>query len=207
MRNLASLTVLLVPILAITSCRSLPDIPGTSVRVLYDGGGMSTKSPVDIVIAPVRDETGEGMAPCDMLRSAFANALVRRRYSPLSIEYVSATFEGGDEAVGGDGTPIPASYTLGTLGEDAVLRVAVKTWDTTNWKYQRQLGVTIDAWMIDSMDPSERELWGARYEKMLDMHLKQNSYHIESALMEYCCEMIAADLMDCMPARTSRPGL
>ena len=61
--------------------------------------------------------------------------------------------------------------------------------------------------MIDSMDPSETELWGARYEKMLDMHLKQNSYHIESALMEYCCEMIAADLMDCMPARTSRPGL
>ena len=63
MRNLASLSILLVPILALSSCRTLPDVPGTSVRVLYSEGAMSAKSPVDIVVAPVRDETGESMAP------------------------------------------------------------------------------------------------------------------------------------------------
>ena len=205
MRNLASISILLVPFLALSSCRSLPDVPGTSVRVLYSEGGMSTKSPVDIVVAPVRDETGELTAPCDTLRAAFADALVRRRYSPLSIEYISSTLEA--EAAGSAGTPIPASYHPGTLGEDAVLRVAVKTWDMTNWQSQRQLGVCVDAWMIDSIDPLGTELWGARYEKTLDMELTQNRYPTESVLMAYCCEEIAAELMDCMPARTPRPGL
>ena len=100
MRNIASLSVsiLLLPVLATISCRNLPEIPGTSVRVLYAEGGISTKKPVDIVVAPVRDETGLAMAPCDMLRVAFAEALVRRRYSPLSLEYISSTLEPEAEA-------------------------------------------------------------------------------------------------------------
>ena len=209
MRNLASLSVsiLLVPIFATTSCRNLPEIPGTSVRVLYSEGGISTKKPVDIVVAPVRDETGLAMAPCDMLRVAFAEALVRRRYSPLSLEYISSTLETEAGATGGAAAPIPASYHPGTLGEDAVLRVAVKTWDMTNWEQEQQLGVIIDIWMVDSVDPLGTELWGARYEKMLDMGLEKNTYPTESVLMKYCCEVIATEIMDCMPARTPRPGL
>ena len=207
MRNLASLSVLLVPIFAITSCRNLPTVPGASVRVLYSEGGMSTKRPVDIVVAPVRDETGLAMAPCDMLRVAFADALVRRRYSPLSLEYISSTLEGEAGETGSGGAPISASYHPGTLGEDAVLRVVVKTWDRTEWEQDQQLWVVIDTWMIDSIDPLGSELWGARYEKMLDMGLAKNRYPIENVLMEYCCEVIATEIMDCMPARTARPGL
>ena len=205
MRNLASLSVLLVPILALSSCRTLPDVPGTSVRVLYSEGAMSAKSPVDIVVAPLRDETGESMAPCNELRVAFADALVRRRYSPLSLEYISSTLDG--QETGSEGTPVPASYHPGTLGEDAVLRVSVNTWDLTYWEHSRMLGVAIDVWMIDSIDPLGTEIWGARYEKTLDMGLEQNKYPTESVLVQYCCEVIAAELMECMPARTQRPGL
>jgi len=207
MRNLALLSTLLVPVLALTSCRSLPEVPGTSVRVLYSEGGMSTKNPVDIVVAPVNDETGEDMAPCNLLRVAFADALVRRRYSPLSLDYVSSALEGQVAAAVEEGMPVPASYNAGTLGEDAVLRVSVKTWDMSAWENQRQLGVTIDAWMMDSVDPLRKELWGARYETTLDMELMENSYPTESVLIDYCCSVIAAELMDCMPARTPRPGL
>ena len=168
---------------------------------------MSAKSPVDIVVAPVNDETGEDMAPCDMLRAAFADALGQRRYSPLSLGYVSSALEGQATAAGEVGTPVPASYNPGTLGEDAVLRVSVKTWDMSTWHNERKLGVTIDAWMVDSTDPLGTELWGARYEKTLDMALTSNRYPVESVLMDHCCEVIAGELMDCMPARTPRPGL
>ncbi len=207
MRNLASLSLLLVPALALSSCRNLPEVPGTSVRVLYSHEGMSTQSPVDIVVAPVRDETGDAMAPCDTLRAAFAEALVRRRYSPLSLDYVSSAMEAEAQAAEGGAALVPASYNPGTLGEDAVLRVAVKGWDMASWDHDRQLGVIIDAWMIDSTEPLGRELWGARYETTLDMKLMNNRYPTESVLMERCCGVIAAEIMDCMPARTSRPGL
>ncbi|MCH2105146.1 MAG: hypothetical protein MK291_00730 [Planctomycetes bacterium] len=207
MRNLASLSLLIVPALALSSCRNLPEVPGTSVRVLYSEGGMSAKSPVDIVVAPVADESGTNTAPCDMLRSAFADGLVRRRYSPLSLDYVSSALEGQAIAAAEAGTPVPASYSPGTLGEDAVFRASVKGWDTSLWQTERKLGVTIDTWMIDSVDPLSQELWGARYEKTLDMALMQNNYPTESVLMNYCCEVIAAEILDCMPARTPRAGL
>ncbi len=207
MRNLASLSLLIVPLLALTSCRSLPEVPGSSVHVLYSEGGMSAKNPVDIVIVPVSDETGTGMAPCDMLRSAFADALVRRRYSPLSLDYVSSALEGQAIAAAEAGTPVPASYNPGTLGEDAALRVSVKTWDMSALQSQEKIVVSVEAWMIDSVDPLSKELWGARYEKTLDMALMKNKYPTESVLMKHCCEMIAAEIMDSMPARTSRAGI
>jgi len=124
MHNKATLSLLLLPILALASCRSLPDVPGTSVTVLHSEDGMTAKSPVDIVIAPVQDEVGG--APCDFLYNAFAAALVQRRYSPLSPQYVASALEGSEETPDVTGTPIPASYNPGTLGEDAVLRVSVK---------------------------------------------------------------------------------
>jgi hypothetical protein len=205
MRNLASLSVLLLPLLTLTSCYTLPEVPGTSVQVIYSEGGMNTRSPVDIVVAPVLDETGHSLAPCEVLRGAFADALVRRRYSPLSIGYIASTME--TETPGVEGTPVPASYHPGTLGEDAVLRVSVKNWDMSAWEASQQLGVTIEVWMVDSTDAVGMELWGARYEKTLDMTLAKNKYPTESILIEHCCELIAAELMECMPARTPRPGL
>lgn len=207
MRNLASLSLLIVPALALTSCRSLPEVPGTSVRVLYSEGGMSTQNPVDIVVAPVADETGTSAAPCDMLQSAFADALIRRRYSPLSLNYVSSALEGEAIAAAESGAPIPASYSAGTLGEDAVFSAYVKTWDMSRWQAERKIVVTIDAWMTDSVDPLRKELWGARFEKTLDMALLQNNFPTESVLMKECCELIAAEILDCMPARTARAGL
>ena len=142
-----------------------------------------------------------------MLRGAFADALVRRRYTPLSLDYVSSALEGQELAAMEAGVPVPASYHPGTLGEDAVLRVSVKNWDMSVWQSMSQVSVTIDVWMIDSVDPLSKELWGARYEKTLDMKLMKNRYPTESVLMDYCCDVIAAEIMDCMPARTSRPGI
>jgi len=207
MYNKASLSLLLLPLLAISSCRSLPEVPGTSVRELYSEGGMAAKSPVDIVVAPIMVEANVGTVPSQALRTAFAEALVRRRYSPLSPEYISSTLEGMEATPDSAGAPIPASYSPGTLGEDAVLRIVVKNWDTTFWKTERRLGVTIDAWMIDSTDPLGTELWGARYDSSLDMSLMQNRYLTNETLMQHCCGEVARELMDCMPARTARPGL
>jgi hypothetical protein len=148
-----------------------------------------------------------GPVPSQALHSAFAEALVRRRYSPLSPEFIASTLEGMETTPDNVGAPVPASYSPGTLGEDAVLRLVVKSWDMSMWKTERKLGVTIDAWMIDSIDPLGTELWGARYDSVLDMSLMQNRYLTNEALMQHCCGEVARELMDCMPARTARPGL
>lgn len=207
MNNKASLSLLLVPVLAISSCRNLPEVPGTSVRELYSEGGMAAKKPVDIVVAPVMIEANVDSVPSQALSTAFAEALIRRRYSPLSADFIASTLEGAEAAPDNAGAPIPASYSPGTLGEDAVLRLVVKSWDMSLWKTERKLAVTIDAWMIDSIDPLGTELWGARYDSVLDMSLMQNRYLTDESLMQYCCGEVARELMDCMPARTARPGL
>ena len=207
MYNKASLSLLLIPVLAISSCRNLPEVPGTSVRELYSEGGMAAKSPVDIVVAPIMVDENVGPVPSQALHTAFAEALVRRRYSPLSPEFIASTLEGMEATPDNAGAPIPASYSPGTLGEDAVLRIVVKEWDTAFWKTERVLGVTVDAWMIDSTDTLGTELWGARYESVLDMSLMQNRYLTNETLMQHCCGEVARELMDCMPARTARPGL
>ena len=207
MHNKVSLSLLLLPVLAISSCRNLPEVPGTSVKELYSEGGMAAKSPVDIVVAPVMVDANVGPVPSQALHSAFAEALVRRRYSPLSPEFIASTLEGMETTPDNVGAPVPASYSPGTLGEDAVLRLVVKSWDMSMWKTERKLGVTIDAWMIDSIDPLGTELWGARYDSVLDMSLMQNRYLTNEALMQHCCGEVARELMDCMPARTARPGL
>jgi hypothetical protein len=207
MHNKATLSLLLLPVLAISACRNLPEIPGTSVRELYSEGGMAAKSPVDIVIAPVMVDENVGSVPSQGLQSAFAEALIRRRYSPLSPEFITSNLEGMDEAASSVGTPIPASYSPGTLGEDAVLRLEVLQWDMSLWKTDRKLSVTIDAWMIDSTDSMGTELWGARYDSVLDMSLEQNRYPTTESLINHCCGEIAREMMNCMPARTTRPGL
>ena len=207
MYNKVSLSLLLLPVLAVSSCRNLPEVPGTSVRELYSEGGMAAKSPVDIVVAPIMVEANISGVPSEALRSAFGDALVRRRYSPLSLEFITSSLEGMETTPDNVGAPIPASYSPGTFGEDAVLRLMVKSWDMSLWKTERKLGVTIDAWMIDSIDPLGTELWGARYDSVLDMSLMQNTYLTDESLMKYCCGEVARELMDCMPARTARPGL
>jgi hypothetical protein len=207
MYNKVSLSLLLLPVLAVSSCRNLPEVPGTSVRELYSEGGMAAKSPVDIVVAPIMVEANIGGVPSEALRSAFGDALVRRRYSPLSLEFITSSLEGMETTPDNVGAPIPASYSPGTFGEDAVLRLMVKNWDMSLWKTERKLGVTIDAWMIDSIDSLGTELWGARYDSVLDMSLMQNRYLTNEALMQHCCGEVARELMDCMPARTARPGL
>ena len=168
---------------------------------------MAAKSPVDIVIAPVMVGADIDSVPSEGLHSAFAEALIRRRYSPLSPEFIASNLEGMDETASSVGTPVPASYSPGTLGEDAVLRLVVKQWDMSLWKTDRKLSVTIDAWMIDSMDSMGTELWGARYDSVLDMSLMQNRFLTNESLIEHCCGEIAREMMDCMPARTTRPGL
>ena len=207
MYNKVSLSLLLLPVLAISSCRALPEVPGTSVRELYSEGGMAAKNPVDIVVAPVMVEANISDVPSEALHSAFAEALIRRRYSPLSPKFIAATLEGMEETPDNTGALVPASYSPGTLGEDAVLRLVVKSWDMSLWKTERKLGVTVDAWMIDSIDPLGTELWGARYDSVLDMSLMQNRFLTTKSMMEYCCGEVARELMDCMPARTARPGL
>ncbi|MDP6540613.1 MAG: hypothetical protein QF903_14935 [Planctomycetota bacterium] len=184
-RALAPLSLLAL----FAACQTVPDYPGEDVEVLHQGA-LESVQPADIVLAPVTvsAETPE-VVPTASLRRGFAKALVRRRYSPLALEYV-------------DREVVEASYRSGALDEDGVLRVEVQSWETSLWVSHGVLSVVMDAWMIDAR--TGEELWGGRITRRVRTRFEGASYPTEQALIDVVCDRLAEDLLEIMPART--PG-
>ena len=97
-------------------CNSLPDRPGAHTELLMRGTLESIR-PVDVAVAPITNLSSAADVPEEALRTAFHEALVKRRYSSLSLEYV-------------DLQVVEASYVTGSADEDACLRVEIRNWDT-----------------------------------------------------------------------------
>ncbi|MAF64187.1 MAG: hypothetical protein CMJ84_00825 [Planctomycetes bacterium] len=184
-RALAPLSLLAL----LVACQTVPDYPGEDIEVLHHGAIESVR-PADIVLAPVTvsSETPT-VVPAASLRRGFMKALVRRRYSPLALEYV-------------DREVVEASYRFGALDEDGVLRIEVQSWDTSLWVSHGVLSVVMDAWLTDARDGEE--LWGGRITRRVRTRFEGASYPTEQALIDVVCERLAEDLLEVMPART--PG-
>lgn len=172
-------------------CRTIPTVPGAGVEVLYQGT-LAEARPVDIVVAPIENTSKSSEVPVKALRDAFVRGLVKRRYSPLSLEYV-------------DRQVMEAAYTPGSLREDAVLQVEVLRWDTSLWESQGSIGVTLEAWMLDASQPGRAELWGGRLEERLHLDQELSSFGTQTALFEEVSEQIASKLLEAMPARPAAP--
>ena len=185
-RALAPLSMLAV----FAACQTIPDYPGEDIEVLHHGA-LESVQPADIVLAPVVVSAETlGTVPTASLRRGFMKALVRRRYSPLALEYV-------------DREVVEASYRSGALDEDGVLRVEVQTWDTSLWVSHGVLSVVMDAWMTDARDGEE--LWGGRITRRVRTRFEGASHPTEQALIDVVCERLAEDLLEIMPARTPGP--
>ena len=145
-----------VLVLFLTACYQLPPREGGSVDVITVGD-IETVSPVDIAVAPLIDltEVLPTHIPEEDLRTAFARALVKRRYTPLHLDYV-------------DRHVVDAAYAPGAAGEDAVLVISVEEWDDSLWDIHYALNVTLEAVVIDPDAPSGAELWKARVSRRFD---------------------------------------
>jgi hypothetical protein len=146
-----------------------------------------------VVVAQVENESGNVKLPAAMLRSAFHQGLVKRRYSPLALEYVDR--KSGDE-----------EYRRGSLQEEAVLEIRVERWDTRLWEANSALLVKLDAHLIDAKDPSGGELWSGRIDRRFDFGLERNQFPTQEALLRHVCTQIATEMLAALPARHARPG-
>ncbi len=158
-RPWSRLLPLLLGLFLAAGCQELPKVPGKNVDELYRGG-LESVQPADVVVAPVLNESSSNRTPQQAMRQAFQTALVKRRYSPLALEYV-------------DRRVVEAAYTPGALQEDAVLQVTIREWDMSRWDSHGEVGATVEAWMLAA---DGTELWGGRLTRKLDLSRERQQY-------------------------------
>ncbi len=177
---------------------SLPERRGSEVTVLA-GAGLSQLNPGDVAVAPVvmqmPDATQRVLdsVPDVGLRAAMQRALVRRRYSPLSIDFV-------------DSRLVNASYRPGAVGEEAVCEIVVHSWETRFWETDHALVVDVEVRMVDPTAPEgSTPLWAARMDGRVEANTVQH-YTSDADMQASVLDEIALDLMARMPARDTSPA-
>lgn len=111
--------------------------------------------PVDIAVAPVRDQTNAQRVPLEVFRTAFVESLVERHYSPLAPGYVDANW-------------VEASFK-GTPPPDGLLVIAVTSWDPTHLYSTGRVAVTAEIVLFEGGDTTGRVLWQRSLEQQVEM--------------------------------------
>ncbi len=173
------------------ACNRMPVHHGVDVES-PKSSSLEQRSPIDVAVAPITDNSGNTALPRAELRTAFQGALVKRRYSPLALEMV-------------DKKVVNASYRPGSLEEQAVFSLTVERWDTHLWDTRNVIEVTLLARMLDPNNPAG-ELWSGRLEKRFDFTDVHERFTTTAALTRYACETVAAELLAAMPVREPKPG-
>jgi len=187
--SLAATAIAFCAAILACACQSIPEVPGRNVEVLYDGQ-LEQVQPMDVVVAPIIDQSKEGGVPTLELRRAFQRFLIKRRYSALSLPYT-------------DSRVVDAAYKPGALSEDAILQVTVREWDLSRWESNGEVKMNIEAWMLSAQDQSQ--LWGAKLERTLYLTSRPADLPTKKGALGETAEGIARELLEVMPARNPRP--
>lgn len=196
LRVSSSLAIALLSFLALGalgSCTSIPERRGATVET-HSAGRLEMKNPIDIVVAPVENTAGVKGVPIVALRESFQKGLVKRRYSPLALEYV-------------DRKVVNAAYRPGSLNEEAVLQITVEQWDTSLWDSHSALNIKVQARMLDAANPGGGDLWSGRIDRRFELGPEREQFSTEEALVRHACEKIAAEVLAALPARNPEAGL
>jgi len=159
---------------------------------ILEQGSLEALNPADVAVAPL-EIVPEGLrVPSDLLREVVCEALVKRRYSPLALDFV-------------DSRVVDASYRPGSLGEDAVCQVVVHAWNEAKWETGRVIEADLELRLVDPRDPGGRPLWAARYPGSVDATSMEN--HVtEPVLYRWALSELVAELAGALPPRSTLPG-
>lgn len=111
--------------------------------------------PVDIAVAPVRDQTRSQRVPLEVFRTAFIETMIERRYTPLAPGYVDSNW-------------VESSFK-GTPPPDALLVVAVTGWDPTRLYSTGRVEARADVVLFEGGDTTGRVLWQRTFEDTVDL--------------------------------------
>lgn len=178
-----------VSVLGVSSCGTTPAPRGVGVES-RPSGDLSAKSPLEIAVVPVVNEAGKDV-PTAKLRSSFQHALVQRRYSPLSLDFV-------------DKHVTDASYNPGASDEQAVLEIKVERWDASLWDTRHVISARIQVNMIDAASGSN--LWTGKVDQRFEFGPEVERLPTEAARNDAICERLASDILENLPVRNPRPG-
>jgi hypothetical protein len=175
----------------LAGCHDLPERRGaTVVEGIAPTGALEEKNPVDVVVPPVIDESGNPALPANALRSAFQRGLVKRRYSPLASEYIDMALVDG-------------SYRPGTLEEDAVLAVIIEGWDTEHTESHGRIGVRAEVRLIDAATLSV--LWSGRVDRKFEFGSLRGLTATRERFTNEACDQIAGEILAALPTRAPQP--
>lgn len=111
--------------------------------------------PAEIAVAPIRDQTDAQRVPLEVVRTAFVESLVERRYSPLATRYVDANW-------------IEASFK-GTPLPDGVLVIAVTAWNPNHLYSTGKVTLSADVSLFEGGDTTGHVLWQRSFKGDVDM--------------------------------------
>ncbi len=189
----ASRSLLGVLLVSLAACATLPDQPGRQVEV-QSVSGLEARNPADIAVAPLVIPDGVlASPPQKAVRTAFCRALVKRRYTPLAIDFVDARV-------------VEAAYSPGSAREDAVLEIIVHSWDRSLWEVRTAILVDLEARLIDAEHPTAEPLWSGRMTQRFDFASERNRIVTEGALLQEACNQIAEEFLAALPVRDTSAG-
>ena len=174
------------------ACNQLPERRGSHVQTV-SSEKLDRRNPIEVVVPPIENATGDDTVPIAILRETFQAGLVRRRYSPLALEYV-------------DRKVVDAAYTPGSLQESAVLEIHIETWDTTLFETRGALTVKARARLVDAEDPAKAQLWGGFVDHRFDLGAERERFTTQEGFVRYACGRVADELLAALPARDAGPG-
>lgn len=194
-----TLFLALTAILVTASCETTNKPPrGHDIESLITGR-LAEVNPVDVVVLPIENGTGkDGARPTDVpledLRSSFHAGLVKRRYSPLSLEYVDAFVEG---------RAVEASYQPGAMQEQAVFKVTIVNWDDSALRTHGRLNVVALIHMLDAREGSGEALWGGSVQRAIDLNVERAAMPRNLLLARASAEFVE-DVLASLPPRDPR---
>jgi len=176
---------------SLVACNELPHRRGESVQTV-SSGKLEKRNPIDLVVAPVENASGDASVPIVALREAFQKGLVRRHFSPLALDYV-------------DRKVVDAAYTPGSLKEEAVLQITVESWDASLLDTRGALVVKAHVRLIDAENPTNGQLWGGFLDHRFDLESVREKFSTQEQLLAYACAQIADEMLAALPARSGGP--
>lgn len=111
--------------------------------------------PVDVAVAPVRDQTNSQRVPIEVFRNAFVQTLIERRYSPLAPSYVDQNWV--------------ESAFKGTPPPDGLLVVSITSWDPSHLFSTGKVAATADVVLFEGADTTGRVLWQLTFQDDVDL--------------------------------------
>lgn len=151
-------------------------------------GPLESVRPVDLLVAPVHNQSGIPNVPVEPFRVALTEELVARLYSPLSLEWA-------------DGRAVEAGYDPNAPGADAILQVVVTRWDESLYDSHGAVLAEAEARLLDAGVATRPVLWAVDVGRRLEASSRQRGRLPASEVRARMADQLAQEILRLLPER------